>query len=386
MEKKLKPPPVTAIDTLTNLTGLCALTADGKIGEYREDKTLGVNQALSAAFATHNRQFLQAYRAAADASGYRLGLLYHSRQRRPWGTDTFVLEEAVVRDVYPVSGQSFTAELTTFQKKNREKSIYRGIELLLDFRDGNVPDAAVYCPLVYDRGTTLDCYPTLSNAVDAGTPVLEVLNLLAPVPMARRQTDAISTLVQNIRRLVHKEKHSPRFELLSDVDWAAEEGGGFFDVDSRADRAVTLSGADLQRRLLSAEALQASQRLEEIERWLAVPPQPVDPARLRQFAQFRDLPPDRAALLTYRALVYSAPGGTRLLHRRMTDAWNLYLLDGTVSLEAEDGGSLFIEGATEKAASPVAFLKPRKYTVTAVTGVKFLWIHDAVLQAVLSKS
>jgi CRP-like cAMP-binding protein len=141
----------------------------------------------------------------------------------------------------------------------------------------------------------------------------------------------------------------------------------------------------VRQRLELADKAQAAHRVEQVEKW-ASPRQAIQAMRLQAFTQFKNLDPDRLSLLAEKAQIYSAPMGTRLLNRGMSDPWNMYLLEGKVSLEPADGASLYIEGGSEKAANPVSFLKPRKYTVTAVTTVSFLWVHDAVLEAVLGTS
>ncbi len=66
----------------------------------------------------------------------------------------------------------------------------------------------------------------------------------------------------------------------------------------------------------------------------------------------------------------------------MTDQWNMYLLEGTLMLTAEDGQAATVVGGSPQAAAPIAFLKPRKYKVASLTKVSFLWVHDLVLRTV----
>jgi len=54
-------------------------------------------------------------------------------------------------------------------------------------------------------------------------------------------------------------------------------------------------------------------------------------------------------------------------------------------LTPADGATLRIDGGTDKAAYPVAFLKPRKYAIESLTPVSFLWVHDLLLEAVLGE-
>lgn len=380
---------VQVIETLTNVVGLYAITPDGFIGVYGEGNAFVPDQELTESLGPHIRELLAAYRAEPNRAKYRLGLIYRSPERRPWGSDTFLLERSVVREVYPVSGPT-TQELTAFQKKNREKSIYRGIELLIEYRHDTLPDEPVYCPLLCDCGTGLGDYA--SDAEFRGgsgkmIPVLEVLNLMPMIPLGKRSAPAIAKLMHRMHQfIVHKDRRRGGVFTLTDRVSAAGDAGaepaGFFDVDKRHERQETLE-ENVGARVRSAQELQHVDRFDQVEKWLERPHRAVDAALLRGFTQFRDLDMERLALLAEKALVYTAPSGVRLLNIGMKDAWNMYLLEGTVSLEAADGGTLLVTGGGDKAASPVSFLKPRKYTVTSVTAVSFLWIHDALLEAVL---
>jgi hypothetical protein len=380
-------PHVTAIDQLLNVVGLYVVTADGKLGVYGEDKRFVADQALTQALAPQIRQLVSAYLASPDASEYRLGVVYHGAGPHPWESDTLALEEAVLREVYPVSGPT-TQGLTAFQKKNRDKSIYRGIELLLEYRYERIREEPVYCPVLFDRGTTLDEYHEYGTS--KGTPILvmEVLNLIAHVPLGRRDSEVLRTLMSNMHRyLVHKDMRRAGLFTLNEERFVGAADGApttveFFDADKRHDRQQTLVGGTLHQRLLAAEQAQLNERFAQVEQWLERPHRPVDPALLRTFTQFRNLDGHVLSVLAEKALVHTAPSNARLINIGMKDAWNMYLLEGTVSLQAADGGAIFVTGGGDKAASPISFLKPRKYTVTAVTSTSFLWIHDALLAAI----
>lgn len=382
---------MNAIDTLTNAAGLYWLTRDGELGKYEGDKAFVCDHPLSQAFGPQIRRLLRSYLADPDGGTLRVGIVYHPRQERPWNSDTLVLEESVIRELYPLSGPP-GQELTAFQKKNREKSIYRGIELLLEYRYEQLGDATVYCPLLYDRGTSLDQYGArfgLSGFDGARIPVAELLNLAAVIPLGRRNTPELAALLGNMHRFpVRKDARRDEPFTIREERYVAPPGQAsgevkFFDVDRRHERQQTLSGGTLAHRLGAAVEAQRADRFDQVEQWLERPNRPVDAALLRTFAQFHDLDGSRLAAFAEKALVYTAPGGVKLLDVGMRDPWSMYLLEGTVSLQAADGGSLFVTGGTDKATSPISFLKPRKYTVSAVTPVSFLWIHDALLQAVL---
>ena len=381
---------MNAIDTLTNVAGLYALTAEGELGRYDAAKAFTVDRDLSQAFGPQIRQLLRSHLAAPSADTFRLGVVYHAGEERPWNSDTLLLEESVVREVYPVGGPA-GQELTAFQKKNREKSIFRGMELLLDYRLDQLSDSPVYCPVLFDRGTVLDDYAGsfgLVTETGAEMPVAELLNLLAVIPHGRRKTPELAELLGHMHRYIERKggRLDTQFTIRQERYVASGAGVGeaeFFDVDKRHERQQAWTEDMLQRRLSAAESARRTDQFDQVEQWLERPHRPVDSALLRTFVQFRGLDESRLAMLAEQALVYTAPSAAKLLNLGMKDAWNMYLLEGTVSLVAADGGSLFVTGGTATSASPISFLKPRKYAVTAVTSVSFLWIHDAVLGAVL---
>jgi len=162
-------------------------------------------------------------------------------------------------------------------------------------------------------------------------------------------------------------------------DGSGPVGEAYADIarDRRLQRVVTLPSVDASR-------LHDTDRLESIERWLRIPHQAVDAGRLREFVQFRALDEARLAELASRSLVYTAPTGTQLLERNLGDAWNFYLLEGAVLLTPADGQTLRVDSGSEQASHPIAFLKPRIYRVETLTPVSFLWVHDLLLDAVLT--
>jgi hypothetical protein len=368
--------------------GLYVLTANGELGTYDAQRQLHIDEPLTRAFAEHNRTFLRAHLQDPLADDHRIAILFESRQSREWGRLTLSLEDSVLRSLYPAGGRT-SGGLTAFQAKSRNMSVYRGMELLLDYRHDGTPDVPVYCPVLFNPHSTLSGrVSALGHEPDEqerDIPVLDLLNLIATVPAARRVSPAVLALVDKLRQGVIR-KDQRRDSLLS-VQHAmvhAEAPVPVEDVfaqiarDKRLGRAVTLPSVDERR-------LHETDYVEPVERWLKIPHQPVGAERLRAFVQFQGLDAASLAELTARSLIYTAPAGTRLLDRGMRDAWNLYLLEGGLMLTPADGATLRVDGGTDKATYPVAFLKPRKYTVETLTPVSFLWVHDLLLEAVFGE-
>lgn len=380
------------IQALPDPSGLYALTSKGLLGVYNEKKDFTIDAELSIEFAELAASFLKSYLANPNEDRHRVAIIYYSSDKKPWGNATLFMEEPVVRDIYPVTGL-VTDELTAFQKRNRERSIYRGIEALLTYKaDSNL---AIYCPVLFDRRTTLDYYLPMLGRVehedDKLTPVLEVLNLVGNIPMLARNTPAILELHERLHKgLIKSEmRKDPGLALVENVTWPSPVMAQPFGAPMAMDRPASVFPAFPPAPTMSRPApmatandftsLNVTDRHEHIERWREQPPRPVDPMTLRGFMPFRALNDYQLMRIAAQCLLYQAPAGTRLLERGMNDKWNLFLVSGSLLLESQDGAMLVIEGKTERAASPVSSLKPRKYAVVAKTPTTFLWVHDALL-------
>lgn len=370
------------------------LMPDGQLGIYDQDKNFVVDAKLTKAFSEYNLSFLLNYHQNPEQGNFRLGLIHRTNERRPWGTDTLMLEKHVVRRLYPLSGTTVSSDLTTFQKKNREKSIYRGMELFLEYKDTSTPELPVYCPVLYDRITTLNSYAAILDrpvtSDDRETAVVEVVNLLAAIPMAKRFSSDISKLREIIYQgIVRKNmRKGSGYTLIDDIRRNARTrktdkiDNPYEDVDKRTDRQVTLNTMTPVEKNKPGQAIKStvSNPIGENLDSRAVP---ADPLMLAKFSKFNRLDHNTLETLASRSLLYSVPAGTKLLERGTTDSWNLYLLEGTLQLTAADGAVIQIESETENARQPVSSLKPRMYSVSTLTRVTFIWIDEKVVDLIL---
>lgn len=209
-------------ELLSSLTGICVLTPSGQVGYFNEQRKFFVNNKLTETLLKYTIKFLKTYQKDPDGGNLRLAVICQTEKTRPWGTETLLMEEFVVRRLYAVSGQT-AAELTAFQKRNQEKSVYRGMELLLERHEEAMPEIPIFCPVLYDRGTTLADYRSLAHSEkyisEGKAPVIEVLNIIAPIPVNKRNTSAILDLIHNVHsRIIKKElRKTPGFELVDKV-------------------------------------------------------------------------------------------------------------------------------------------------------------------------
>jgi hypothetical protein len=366
-----------------NLCGLYVLSGVGELAVFDETGRPRNDPSLNQALSDYLKNFLKGYLKDPRANRRRLGVFFEKPNKNiPF---TVVFEEAVVRDLFPVGGRA--SGLTTFQQKNRVQPAYHAFALLLDKRNEIVLDAPVYCPVLFNRHVSLSNYEKDFSLVltesEKSFPAWDVLNLAADASLAQRTADGWRVLKDRLYRgAVTRDLHQDNsFAVVATHEnWSqrtvAGEAFAELDRDKRLSRAITLNADDLTR-------LHRQEHFADIEQWAEAPPRPVDAGLLRKFHQFRELPESTLSQLAARSYTYSAPANARLLRTGMADSWNLYLLEGIVALTADDGAVVMIEGQTDKAAFPVSFLKPRKYNVDALTSVRFLWIHDLLLQTVL---
>jgi hypothetical protein len=385
---------MSTIETLPGLVGFCTLTPEGQLGFYDQDKKFVLDAKLTKTFFDYNRRYLMAYLQNPAQGNFRLAIIHRTQEKRPWGSDTLLLEKHIVRRLYPVNGMTTAKDLTTFQKKNQEQSIFRGMELFLDYKDDSNPGMPVFCPVLFDRNATLNDYASILDrpitSADRETPVVEVLNLLAAIPMGRRDANEITILKDKIYQgAVKKGMRKPSaFTLIDDIRGDTQTvgetaGDDHYDgVDKRVERKVTLDSGGAGGKG-AATSLDVNALIKNIAMSLVGQPEPADPTALKIFTRFHDLDYDKLEAIAAQSLIYKVPPGTQLLERGTSDSLNLYLLDGTVKLVAADGVEKFVEGGTATASNPVSFLKPRMYTVSAFTRVAFLWIDDKLINEIV---
>jgi hypothetical protein len=366
------------------------LTSKGTLGFYNENKEFTLDTELSVAFAEHIAGFLKTHLIDSGGADSRIAIIYNSSEKKPWGHAMLFMEESVVRDLYPVTGVAggvIAGKLTAFQERNRINSIYRGMEALLGYKAKS--NLAVYCPVLFDRHTKLDSYQSMlgreEREDDKHTPVLEVLNLVANIPLSARNTPEILELREKLHRgLVKSDLRAESGLAVVEHDtWRSEttQTVQYSPTSSSTPTAKSAASAAVGAHMKDFTKLHITDRHEDIERWLAKPPRTIDLVTLRNFSDFRTQNDQQLIQFAGQCQVYQAPAGTRLFERGMRDNWNLFLVSGTLVLEPQDGTRLTIEGKTEKALNRVALLKPRQYTVFTSTPVTFLWIHDDMMRS-----
>lgn len=96
---------------------------------------------------------------------------------------------------------------------------------------------------------------------------------------------------------------------------------------------------------------------------------PVTSTLLCRFSPFRELDDSLRRMFDGDLTVSRRPRGASLIHRGSEEDITIYLIEGTLLLEAPDGKEFNLEAGTRRACLPVCMLRPHRYTVTAATDV-----------------
>lgn len=380
------------MESASVLSGFYTLNAQGELAFHDEHGQLVVDSALTNVFRSHNQRFLQTYlkdpSTQGDASALRLAVICRLPMKTQWDSETLILETSVLRSLYSMKDSKPDTALTEFQKRSQKQSVFRGMELLLEFRKEGAPELPIFCPVLFDRGTSLGDYPSLpewAGLQDASqVRVVEVLNLVATIPAPHRTNAGVLRLLRTIHdRVVRKDVRRPTGLTLVDKTYGTSGVRGTSYARGLNTGATALRVAEpakpfpvspiadiarLDRDVAHAEC--------SVGRMVS---RRVEPAALRTFPRFSNFLPDDLAMLAGASRLYAASAGTELLQRGATDNGTFYLIEGKIRLEAPDGKIQSIAGGTPAAQQPIANLKPRKYSVVAETSVTFLWIPDALL-------
>jgi len=117
-------------------------------------------------------------------------------------------------------------------------------------------------------------------------------------------------------------------------------------------------------------------------------PQDIHPtiAQLRRLRPLGELDIDTLQQLADKLTVQHARKGSKLLSQGDTTDHMLFLLDGTVMLEAMDGGRQRISANEDSARTPVARLRPSRYDVICDSTVEYLTVPSSLLSPAAPKT
>jgi len=391
---------------LLGLNGFYVLTDKGQLSLLDSTQGVVADPERSKEFQDIIAQFLALRATGATDNGVLLGIVYQGSAKQVWHSPTLAFDLSVLHLLYPQPGRRGDG-LTAFQKRNRFKSVYQGTELLLGYCAEGNRDTPIYCPLLMNPGKNLAAYSEwLGVETEAETlqaPVLEMVNLLAPIPQAQRCDTHFKSLGRSIHSSVVR-LDVRRESDLSLVDDSLATSGGPVDagvdwgIDKRTDSEGGFKDADKGRlNITNPETTQTpkakpvvrikpiEQAADEVTVTLTVG-EHLDAEVLRQFDDFHALTESQMDLLTTKASVRQTRAGQHLIKINSSDRWNYYLIEGRLELESDDSDTVVVSSGSETARHGIAHLVPRLYDVYTQTTVIILRVHDALLHRLRADS
>lgn len=105
-----------------------------------------------------------------------------------------------------------------------------------------------------------------------------------------------------------------------------------------------------------------------------------DAEMLSRFIPVENCTEDDLIVLTDHAWIDEAPSGYVLAKANESDGWDYFLIEGALKLVANDGKELVIQDDSAAAKNAIGRLQPRRYTITAITPVKYLRVEAVLLK------
>ena len=349
---------------LPGIEGFYVLTAGGTLGRYEIDggfvKEAGLTDALASAIDT----VLHRYRAG-NADGLAIGVVTPSMPDSPWQSASLVFSDATLRSVYKTSNDP-SAHLTSFQKRNKSKSLFRGMELLLDTMKTSQPESHRYCPVLFQ--------PEVSNeilrrrygvrSIDRNV-AFEVLDMLDALPPEARRHSALAELIEKMRetRISPEQRSTPELKLIensTDQGQTPEHGNSTLAIEE----GTPWDNVRDQRTLDVGHG-------DPVTHWL-----------LALFSPFNELNDVQRQFIARGQTVSRRPAGSTLIQRGSEEDVSIYLLKGTLELEAFDGKTMTIVGGTGRSRLPISQLRPHAYTVKALTDVAVMHFSQDMVREI----
>jgi CRP-like cAMP-binding protein len=103
---------------------------------------------------------------------------------------------------------------------------------------------------------------------------------------------------------------------------------------------------------------------------------------LARFSPFINLDDLQRQFVARGHTIRKKPAGVTLIELGSKEDITLYLIDGTLELEAFDGRTFKIVGGTYRAYLPVSQLRPHAYTVRAVTDVSVILVSQDMVREI----
>lgn len=352
---------------LPGIEGFYVLTAAGTLGRYQFDGRFVEEPSLTEHLADGIAALLRHYRNR-DLDEAAIGLVTRKTLDKPWQCASLVFSDGALREVYRTSDDP-KAPLTAFQQRNRTKSVYRGLELILGTRKASQPEHLRFCPVLIapeHGGGVLSRRYGVSDMDTVNA--LEVLDLMAPLSPEQQRQPALAEMVVEMARAGIKPelRSAPELLLVENSPESTENamGGSGWSLSDPLQYHNPWEDEPEERNASFNDG-------DPVTYWL-----------LSWFTPFNELNDLQRQFVARGHTVTKKPAGTILIERGSVDDVTLYLIEGTLELEAFDGRKMSVVGGTSRAHLPISQLRPHAYTVKAATSVSVIFVSQDMVREV----
>ncbi|MGA8259864.1 MAG: cyclic nucleotide-binding domain-containing protein [Arenicellales bacterium] len=345
---------------LPGIEGFYVLRAGRELGRYDGNGRFRSVPELTKALEGAIGSLMRHYRAG-DVDGLAMGLVTTGAKDRPWRCASLVFSEPVLREVFR-TGDDDKASLTTFEHRNRTRSLFQGMEIVLSARDPVRPEYPRYCPVLYAPDVDAEVLRRRYGIQDVDAArVFEVLDLMAPLPPEQRWDRVFSRMAAEVlnTRIAPEMRSSPELMVAAgagpeiEAHRTAADQRPWLDEDEDENRSVEFKPG------------------EPVPYWLL--------GRFTPFNQLNDL---QRQFIARGLTISRRPAGTVFVEQGSQDDASVCLVEGTIRLEAFDGRTISIVGGTKRAQIPISQLRPHAYTVRAETDVTVFLLSQSMVRKV----
>lgn len=347
---------------LPGIEGLYVLTAAGVLGRYRPDGRFVEEPSLTQGLRSETAALWRRYRSS-DPESIAVGLVTRRTLDKQWQCASLSFSDMALREIYRTS-DDHGAPLTSFQKRNRTKSVYRAMELILDTRKASRPEHPRFCPVLVVPECDRDVLSRRYGVDDLDTVnALEVLDLAdLSGPDAARHPELSRMVIEMTQSTIAPELRSaPDLMVIDNADPAQD--GGWSETALPRYRDPWEDQPDGR--------LASFNDGDRVPYWL-----------LGWFSPFNELNDLQRQFVARGHTVTKKRAGATLIERGSRDDISVYLIEGTLDLEAYDGRRMSIVGGTRRAHLPVSQLRPHAYTVRAATDVSVIVVSQDMVREV----
>jgi hypothetical protein len=350
------------------LTGLYLVTDQAML--YRFDAAGGMNldAELSERLSFRLQALLDQYRSGA-VDELSLALITDTAFRQQWDTGSLIFHDRIM-DKLPGVDQQAGRPFTLHESQRKACTLDHGMRRLLNATRSQRYWMPAFCPVLFAPEVEGDVLRERYGVDFAlNRELFEVLDLAALFASNDRMPRELLSMVQDMRQ--------PGPDTIGPVVSAAP--------GSRAAPRVVSGLEDPRPPVVNGPVYPGTGG--------GVPEPPDDSCfnhgdavtgwLLEWFAPFNELTDTQRDIIAGYELIRKAKKGACLIEQGTRDDISIYLVEGSLTLEGPEGGTMTINAGTRRSRLPISVLTPHVYHVTANTDVSIIIFSQRLVRRII---